>query len=336
MRIKRPSASILLLAVSATPALAQEPRSTGSVRRDREVDPTGHRPTDEQLKTLLPAQERAIAIDARLKKAIGEQYGLSYFDSKSEKLIVNVADDELAKQVEAAGPAPNFVKHDLRELAAGILIGLGGPDTASRKREIVKSGPRRSRRSRSTRSATRWPSRPPRSSPKGRAGSGRQVRRGRGVREHPERAKGDRVHGRRRWHQRQLLSAGFNLRKPSRARATCSRPATASTPATRCVARATSPSTPCSKRFPSYDDSMIRGHKSLVDAGPVGGHQPVQRRHHHHHRQHGCAGRHDRSASPASRPSRPAARSRQERDRPLLQRRDRVRPHPPLRMRRAR
>ena len=138
MRIKTAlTASILLLAVSATPALAQEPRFDGSsdVVKSIERD-TGL--TDEQLKTLLPAQERAIAIDARLKKAIGEQYGLSYFDSKSEKLIVNVADDELAKQVEAAGATPNFVKHDLRELT-GILIGLGGPDTASRKREIVKS-----------------------------------------------------------------------------------------------------------------------------------------------------------------------------------------------------
>src|SRR6478752_1073930 len=101
MRIKTAlTASILLLAVSATPALAQEPRFDGSsdVVKSIERD-TGL--TDEQLKTLLPAQERAIAIDARLKKAIGEQYGLSYFDSKSEKLIVNVADDELAKQVEA-------------------------------------------------------------------------------------------------------------------------------------------------------------------------------------------------------------------------------------------
>ena len=88
--------------MGATPALAQEQRLDGSAEVMESITrDTGL--TDEQLKTLLPAQERAIAIDARLKKSLGEQYGLSYFDSKSEQLIVNVADDELAKQVEAAG-----------------------------------------------------------------------------------------------------------------------------------------------------------------------------------------------------------------------------------------
>jgi streptogrisin C len=138
MRIKTAlTASILLLAVGAAPALAQEQRLDGSAEVMESISrDTGL--SDEQLKTLLPAQDRAIAIDAKLKRSIGEQYGLSYFDSKSEKLIVNVTDDELAKQVEAVGAAPNFVKHSLRELT-GILIGLGGSDTASGKREIVKS-----------------------------------------------------------------------------------------------------------------------------------------------------------------------------------------------------
>ncbi len=138
MRIKTAlTASLLILAVGATPALAQEQRLDGSAEVMESITrDTGL--TDEQLKTLLPAQERAIAIDARLKKSLGEQYGLSYFDSKSEQLIVNVADDELAKQVEAAGATPNFVKHSLHELTE-IQVALGGPDTTSGKREIVKS-----------------------------------------------------------------------------------------------------------------------------------------------------------------------------------------------------
>jgi len=140
MRFQRTLMSTIVistLVASAAPALAQEPRFDGSsdVVKSIERD-TGL--SDEQLKTLLPAQERAIAIDARLKKAIGEQYGLSYFDSKSEQLIVNVTDDELAKQVEAAGATPNYVKHSLQELTE-VQVALGGADPTSRKREIVKS-----------------------------------------------------------------------------------------------------------------------------------------------------------------------------------------------------
>ena len=139
MRIKTAlTASLLLLAVGATPALAQEQRLDGSAEVMESITrDTGL--TDEQLKTLLPAQERAIAIDARLKKSLGEQYGLSYFDSKSEQLIVNVADDELAKQVEAAGATPNFVKHSLQRADRGPGRARRAGHDLDDKREIVKS-----------------------------------------------------------------------------------------------------------------------------------------------------------------------------------------------------
>ena len=270
MRIKTAlTASILLLAVGAAPALAQEQRLDGSAEVVESITrDTGL--TDEQLKTLLPAQERAIAIDARLKKSLGEQYGLSYFDSKSEKLIVNVADDELAKQVEAAGATPNFVKHSLRELTE-VQVALGGPDTAARQA-----------RDRQVRVAVRGALARPdqqhgghlghQGAVRGRAGSGRQVRRGRGVRAHPGRgAAGDRVHGRRRRHQRQLLLGRLQPAQPVHGRAV---------PAHRRSLRQRRDSTlrgqgnvafgsVLESWFPSYDDAIARyNNNGLWTQGP--------------------------------------------------------------------
>ncbi len=138
MRLKTTlSTSLILLAVGATPALAQEPRVDGSDEVARAIGrDTGL--SDEQIKTLLPAQERAIAIDAELQKALGDELGGSYFDVKSGKLVVNVLDKRQAAQVEAAGATPRYSQNNLKQLGLAFHA-LGGPDTSVEKREIVKS-----------------------------------------------------------------------------------------------------------------------------------------------------------------------------------------------------
>jgi streptogrisin C len=138
MRLKLASSIVIsALAVSAAPALAQEPRADGSdevvrsISRDLGYD-------DALIKALLPAQERAIAIDTKLRRSLGEGFGGSYFDAKSLKLVVNVSDEGLAKEVEAYGAEPRLVEHSLKELTE-IQVALGGPDTVSEKRQITKS-----------------------------------------------------------------------------------------------------------------------------------------------------------------------------------------------------
>lgn len=139
MRLNRTLMSTIVvstLALSATPALAQEKRSevadmTAAISRDLGLSP-------EQVKLTAEQQARAIAIDERLQKELGDQIAGTYFDAKSGQLIVNLTDRSLLETVKGAGATPRLVQNNLKQLGLA-LNALGGPDTSPEKREVVKS-----------------------------------------------------------------------------------------------------------------------------------------------------------------------------------------------------
>lgn len=130
--------SILIstLALGASPALAQEKRSevadmTAAISRDLGL-------SADQVKTVSVQQERAIALDERLQKELGDGFAGDYFDIKSGQLVVNVTDRTLLEKVKAAGATPRLAANNLKQLGLAMHE-LGGPDTSSDKREVVKS-----------------------------------------------------------------------------------------------------------------------------------------------------------------------------------------------------
>ena len=82
-------------------------------------------------------------------------------------------------------------------------------------------------------------------------------------------------------------SAGFNLRNPSTGQGYLLTAGHCVSAGSTLTARAASRSAPCSRAGsrPTTTRSTRKTNK-LLDPGPVGGHQPVQRRHRQHHRLH--------------------------------------------------
>jgi streptogrisin C len=126
------------LVVSAAPALAQdEPKRTeaadmtAAIARDLGLAP-------DHVKLLGEQQERAIALDERLQKELGDGFAGSHFDLKSGNLVVNVVDRSLLEKVKGAGAEPRLVAHSLKELG-DIKRTLGGGPEIGSERAIVKS-----------------------------------------------------------------------------------------------------------------------------------------------------------------------------------------------------
>src|SRR3954463_11059403 len=88
MRYKLMSSIVIAaVAASASPAFAQDKRTeagdmTAAISRDLGL-------SSDQVKRLGEQQERAIALDERLQKELGDGFAGSHFDIKSGQLIVN-------------------------------------------------------------------------------------------------------------------------------------------------------------------------------------------------------------------------------------------------------
>ena len=284
MRIKTALASsILLLAVGAAPALAQEQRLDGSAEVVKSITrDTGL--TDEQLKTLLPAQERAIAIDAKLQELAGrglrrlpvrhqerqaDRHGLRRGRGQGGRGLRRRRTARQAQQ----GPARGHEGGSRRSLRQGEGRRVRGPSHERQRRQAAVAG------------VTSWyvdaatnTLHVTARTGKGKAAEGRarQVRRQRrhrrGVRLRADADRG--LHGRRRhherqyvlhWHQRaqRVAEQGYlhrrSLRQPG-----------SSVYGQRGWLRADA-----RELVPGYDDAIVRNDNRLLPPGTVGGRQPV-------------------------------------------------------------
>ena len=72
--------------------------------------------TREQAAAHGAQQERAITLDARLQRSLGDAYAGAWFDLSSGLLVVNVTDEGALEKAKAAGADARLVKHSLGEL----------------------------------------------------------------------------------------------------------------------------------------------------------------------------------------------------------------------------
>ena len=138
MRIKATVIGSILIAAAAwgaAPASAADERIDGAdevtkaVERDLGL-------TREQAEQHGKQQERAIKLDARLQRSLGEAYAGAWYDISTGLLVVNVTDEKALEQATAAGADARLVAHGLRELneiKARLDAAAGAPRDGSRK-----------------------------------------------------------------------------------------------------------------------------------------------------------------------------------------------------------
>ena len=111
--------SILITAVAwgASPAGAADERQDGAediyaaLERDLGL-------TREQAEDHGAQQERAIKLDTRLQRSLGDAYAGAWYDLHSGRLVVNVTDEGALEKAQALGADVQLVKHSLRDLSA--------------------------------------------------------------------------------------------------------------------------------------------------------------------------------------------------------------------------
>jgi streptogrisin C len=74
--------------------------------------------TRDQVEEQGPLQERAIRLDARLQRALGDAYAGAWYDLDSGRLVVNVTDEGALEKAQGSGADARLVAHSLRELTA--------------------------------------------------------------------------------------------------------------------------------------------------------------------------------------------------------------------------
>lgn len=144
MRFKKTTAicSILITALAwgAAPAGAADERQDGAddiyVALERDLGLTR-----EQAEAHGVQQERAIKLDTRLQRTLGDAYAGAWYDLPSGQLIVNVSDEGALETAKAAGADARLVKHSLRELSAikDELDAAAGATTGAERRQAETS-----------------------------------------------------------------------------------------------------------------------------------------------------------------------------------------------------
>jgi len=138
VRIKATVIGSILIAAAAwgaAPASAADERVDGvddvtkAVERDLGL-------TREQAEQHGTQQERAIQLDARLQRALGDAYAGAWYDITTGLLVVNVTDDKALEQAAAAGADARLVAHslgELNEIKAKLDAAAGAPREGSRQ-----------------------------------------------------------------------------------------------------------------------------------------------------------------------------------------------------------
>jgi streptogrisin C len=142
MRYKKTAAcSILITALAwgGVSAGAADQRDDGSdevlaaVERDLGL-------TREEAEKHGVLQERAISLDARLQRALGDAYAGAFYEIETGQLVVNVSDEAALEMANAAGADARLVRHSLGELSEikqKLDAAAGAPADGTERRQAA-------------------------------------------------------------------------------------------------------------------------------------------------------------------------------------------------------
>jgi streptogrisin C len=96
--------------------------------------------------TRLAQEGKANELHQALPAKLGAGYAGSYFDAKQGRLVVNITDGKLARQVADAGATPRLVKHSLAKLdqimsTIDAMAGIQGGAAERDRARSAKAGP---------------------------------------------------------------------------------------------------------------------------------------------------------------------------------------------------